>query len=104
MDSATHLKRSLRRGRHSFANCSVALRSSSGSVRCIKHNYPDHRDKSERQKRVDNGISLLPVVVFAPPIIESTPAYCARSGGAKNLATASSAMKWVAVGDYKGER
>ena len=22
-----------------------------GSVRCIKHNYPDHRDQSERQKR-----------------------------------------------------
>jgi hypothetical protein len=34
-----------------FANCSVALRSSSGSVRCIKHNYSDDRDKSERQKR-----------------------------------------------------
>jgi len=49
--SPTHLKRSLRRGRFSFANCSAALRSSSGSVRCIKHNYPDHHDKSERQKR-----------------------------------------------------
>ena len=39
---------------------------------------------------MDNGISLLPVVVFAPPIIESTPAYCARSGGGKSLAIASS--------------
>ena len=38
-------------GRVSYANCSVALRSSSGSVRCIKHNYPDHHDKSEGQKR-----------------------------------------------------
>jgi len=44
----------------SFANCSVALRSSSGSVRCIKHHYPDHRDKSERQKRGQRH-KLLPV-------------------------------------------
>src|SRR6516165_8986627 len=34
-----------------FANSSVALRSSSGSVHCTKHNYPDHRDKSEWHKR-----------------------------------------------------
>src|SRR6516225_11744501 len=31
-----------------------------GSVRCIKHHYPDHRDKSERQKRGQRH-KLLPV-------------------------------------------
>src|SRR5215469_1713474 len=44
-----------------FANSSVALRSSSGSVHCTKHNYPDHRDKSERHKRGPRH-ELLPVV------------------------------------------
>jgi hypothetical protein len=34
-------------------------RSSSSSVRYIKHNYPDQRDKSERHKR-RQGHSLLP--------------------------------------------
>jgi len=48
-------------GPFSFANCSVALRSSSGSVRCIKHNHPDHRDKSEGHKRGPRH-ELLPVV------------------------------------------
>ena len=47
-------------GPFSFANCSVALRSSSGSVRCIKHNYPDHRDKSEGHKRGPRH-ELLPI-------------------------------------------
>ena len=31
-----------------------------GSVRCIKHNYPDHRDKSERQKRGQRHIRAGP--------------------------------------------
>ena len=44
-----------------FANCSVALRSSSGSVHCTKHNYPDDRDKSEGHKRGPRH-ELLPVV------------------------------------------
>ena len=39
----------------------IALRSSSGSVRCIKHDYPDHHDKSERQKRGQRH-ELLPAV------------------------------------------
>ena len=57
-------------GHYSFANCSVALRSSSGSVRCIKHNYPDHHDKSERQKRGQRH-ELLPVFELwtEPPIL-----------------------------------
>ena len=46
--AATTTKRA---GPFSSANCSVALRSSSGSVRCIKHNYPDHRDKSKGHNR-----------------------------------------------------
>jgi hypothetical protein len=34
---------------------------SSGSVRCVKHNYPDQRDKSEGHKRGQRH-ELLPVV------------------------------------------
>jgi hypothetical protein len=34
---------------------------SSGSVRCIKHNNPDHRDKSEAHKRGQRH-ELLPVI------------------------------------------
>jgi hypothetical protein len=57
------------RKRLSFANCSAALRSSSGSVRCIKHNNPDHRDKSEGHKRGQRH-ELLPVAGLwtEPPI------------------------------------
>ena len=40
----------------------IALRSSSGSVRCIKHNYPDQRDKSERYESGQRHKLLLPVV------------------------------------------
>ena len=40
-------------------------RSSSGSVRYIKHNYPDQRDKSERHKR-GQGNSLLPASYYGP--------------------------------------
>ena len=40
-------------------------RSSSGSVRYIKHNYPDQRDKSERHKR-RQGHSLLPESHYGP--------------------------------------
>jgi len=40
-------------------------RSSSGSVRYIKHNYPDQRDKSERHKR-GQGHSLLPESYYEP--------------------------------------
>jgi hypothetical protein len=36
---------------------------SSGSVRCIKHNNPDHRDKSEAHKRGQRH-ELLPVGVM----------------------------------------
>jgi len=40
--------------------------SSSGSVRCIKHNYPDHRDKSEGHKRGQRH-ELLPIGDYAVP-------------------------------------
>ena len=40
-------------------------RSSSGSVRYIKHNYPDQRDKSERHKR-GQGHHLLPESDYGP--------------------------------------
>jgi hypothetical protein len=37
------------------------------SVRCIKHNYPDHHDKSERHKR-GQRYELLPVIgLWAEP-------------------------------------
>jgi hypothetical protein len=51
----------LEREQLSLANVRPVLRSSSGSVRCIKHDNPDHRDKSERQKRGQRH-ELLPIV------------------------------------------
>jgi hypothetical protein len=48
-------------------------RSSSGSVRYIKHNYPDQRDKSERHKG-GQGHSLLPESYYGPkPGLVSPP-------------------------------
>jgi hypothetical protein len=42
-----------------------ALRSGSGSVSYIKHNYPDQRDKSERHER-GQGHDLLPQSDYGP--------------------------------------
>ena len=49
-----------------------------GSVRCIKHNYPDHRDKSERQKRRQRH-RLLPIVGLWTEARPSSPPSLSRS-------------------------
>ena len=56
----------------------VALRSSSGSVRYIKHNYPDQRDKSERQKRGQRH-KLLPAVGLWTEARSRSPPSLSRS-------------------------
>jgi hypothetical protein len=60
--SRTELVRPLPLGRFSFADCLFAPRSNARSVHCVKHNYPDQRDKSERHKRGQRHKLLLPVV------------------------------------------
>jgi hypothetical protein len=60
------------------AYCSVSLRSNSGSVHCIKHNYPDHRDKSERKKRGQRH-RLLPVVGLWTEARSRSPPSLSRS-------------------------
>jgi hypothetical protein len=80
-----------RRGRFSFANCSVALGSSSGSVHCIKYSYPDQCDESERHKRGQRHRLYRSQVLFSAPLCRThwvsgpmtsatAPAACPLSG------------------------
>src|ERR1700745_3773936 len=51
---------------------------SSRSVRYIKHNYPDQRDKSERHKR-GQGHSLLPESYYGPKPGTASPPLLSHS-------------------------
>jgi hypothetical protein len=55
-----------------------ALRSGSGSIRYIKHNYPDQRDESERHKR-EQGHHLLPESDYGPKLNSVSPTSLSHS-------------------------